>query len=87
MRLIIASLLAGAVALLWGAGVRRGRDAIEERCLGWALAAGAVAMAVAEGPANAQALGYAGLMAVLAGGALVRASTSAPSSAPNADGS
>ena len=76
-----------AVWLLWGAGVRRARDAREERCLGWILAAGALAMVLAEGPANTQALGYAGLMAVLAGGALVRASTSAPSSAPNADGS
>jgi exo-beta-1,3-glucanase (GH17 family) len=76
-----------AVVLLWGAGVRRARDAREERCLGWILAAGALAMMLAEGLANAQALGYAGLMAVLAASALVRASTSAPSSAPSADGS
>jgi exo-beta-1,3-glucanase (GH17 family) len=76
-----------AVVLLWEAGVRPARNALEERCLGWILAAGTLAMVLAEGPANTQALGYAGLMAVLAGGALVRASTSAPSSAPSADGS
>ncbi len=78
---------AAAAALLWGAGVRRSSEATEERWLGWTIAAGALVMAVTEGPANLQALGYAGLMAVLAAGALLRASTSIPSSAPTAAGS
>jgi hypothetical protein len=76
-----------AAALLWGAGVRRAGDAIEERCLAWTIAAGAVVMVWSEGLANTQALGYAGLMLVLAGCTLSRASTSAPSSTPTADGS
>jgi len=76
-----------AVALLWAAGVSRSEGAVEERWLAWTLLAGAVVMGVSEGPANAQALGYGGLMAVLAGGALLRASTSTPSSRPIAEGS
>jgi glucan 1,3-beta-glucosidase len=78
---------ATAAALLWGAGLARGAAAVEERLLGWVLVAGAAVMVAHEGPANGQALGYAALMLVLAGAALARASTSAPSSAPTAAGS
>jgi exo-beta-1,3-glucanase (GH17 family) len=76
-----------AAALLWGLGLRRGADAVEERWLAALLLAGAVVMVVAEGPANLQALGYAGLMSVLAACAVARASTSSPSSAPTPAGS
>jgi hypothetical protein len=76
-----------AAALLWGLGLRRGDDAVEERWLAAVLLAGAAVMAVAEGPANLQALGYAALMAVLGACAWARASTSRPSSAPTAAGS
>jgi glucan 1,3-beta-glucosidase len=76
-----------AAALLWAAGVRRVRQAVEERWLAAIVLAGAAAMVVKEGPANSQAIGYAALMAVLGACALARASTSRPSSAPTAAGS
>ena len=76
-----------AALLLRGAGAVRGADAIEERWLAAVLLAGAAAMALQEGAANAQALGYAVLMAALGACALSRASTSSPSSAPTAAGS
>jgi len=76
-----------AAALLYTSGLRRGADAVEERWLAGVLAAGAFAMVLTEGPSNRQALGYAGLMLVLAGCAAARARTSNPSSAPTAAGS
>ena len=76
-----------AAALLRGAGAVCARDALEERWLAAVVLAGAVVMALKEGPSNAQALGYAALMVVLGGCALARASTSSPSSAPTAAGS
>jgi glucan 1,3-beta-glucosidase len=76
-----------AAALMRLAGAARMPDALEERWLAVVVLAGAAAMAIREGPSNAQALGYAALMAVLGGCALVRASTSSPSSAPTAAGS
>ncbi len=76
-----------AAALMLGAGAARAPGALEERWLAAIVLAGAAVMGVKEGPANAQALGYAALMAVLGGCALARTSTSSPSSAPTAAGS
>jgi hypothetical protein len=78
-----------AAALLWsaGAGAARAAGALEERWLALVLLAGAAVMAAKEGPANAQALAYAALMAALGALALARTSTSSPSSAPTAAGS
>jgi exo-beta-1,3-glucanase (GH17 family) len=76
-----------AALLLWGAGLRRGPDAIEERWLAAVLAIGAVVMVVSEGTSNLQALGYAASMLVLSACAAVRTSTSMPSSRPTAAGS
>jgi glucan 1,3-beta-glucosidase len=78
-----------AAALLWSAGVGavRAAGALEERWLALVLLVGAAVMAVKEGPANAQALAYAALMAALGALALARTSPSSPSSAPTAAGS
>jgi exo-beta-1,3-glucanase (GH17 family)/cbb3-type cytochrome oxidase subunit 3 len=76
-----------AAALAWIAGASRAPGSLEERWLGGVLLAGAALMVAKEGPANAQALGYAALMAVLGACALARTSTSSPSSAPTAAGS
>jgi exo-beta-1,3-glucanase (GH17 family) len=76
-----------AAALLRAADAARAPGALEERWLAGVVLAGAAVMAVKEGPANAQALGYAALMAVLGVCALARTSTSSPSSAPTAAGS
>jgi exo-beta-1,3-glucanase (GH17 family) len=76
-----------AALLLWGAGLRRGADAIEERWLAAVLAIGAVVMVVSEGTSNLQALGYAASMFALSACAAVRTSTSMPSSRPTAAGS
>jgi exo-beta-1,3-glucanase (GH17 family) len=76
-----------AAALLWGAGMRRGDDALEERWLAAVLAIGAAVMVVKEGVSNPQALFYAALMVVLAACARARTSTSRPSSVPTAAGS
>jgi uncharacterized membrane protein YfcA len=78
---------AAAAALAWVAGATRAPGALEERWLAAVLLAGAAVMVVKEGPANAQALGYAALLAVLGGCALARTSTIRPSSAPTAAGS
>lgn len=76
-----------AALLLWGAGLRRAAESLEERWLAAVLVTGAAVMVISEGPANLQALGYAGSMLALAACALPRASTSMPSSAPTAAGS
>jgi len=76
-----------AALLLWGAGLRRDAEAIEERWLAAVLATGAVVMVASEGPSNLQALAYAGSMLALSACAALRASTSTPSSAPTAAGS
>jgi exo-beta-1,3-glucanase (GH17 family) len=77
------------LALLRLAGVRAAaRDAVEERWLAIVVATGAVVMAVAEGSANLQALGYSATMALLAACvAWPRTRTSRPSNAPTAAGS
>ena len=76
-----------AAVLLRAAGAVQATGALEERWLAVVLVAGAVAIGLREGAANLQALGYCGLMLVLGGCALVRASTSRPSSTPTAAGS
>jgi len=73
--------------LLWCAGLRRDAEALEERWLATLVLACALLMVFREGPLNLQALGYAALLAVLAGTAAARTTTISPSSAPTAAGS
>jgi len=81
---------AATAALLAVAGLRASRDALEERLLAVLIVAGSVVMVGLERMSNPQVLVYAGLLCVFAACSawpLPRASTSAPSSAPTAEGS
>ncbi len=81
---------AATAALLAVAGLRASRDALEERLLAVLIVAGSVVMVGLERVSNPQVLVYTGLLCVFAACSawpMPRASTSAPSSAPTAEGS